>query len=78
MGMRVRLKSSFNIAPFPPEVRVILKALKKYGMFIADNGSNWYVSGAPDPRWSDDNLHTLSQVKGSNFEVVKMGTIVTH
>ena len=77
MGMRVRLKSSFNIAPFPPEVRVILKALKKYGMFVADNGSNWYVSGAPDPHWSDDNLHTLSQVKGSNFEVVKMGPIVT-
>ena len=77
MGMRVRLKSSFNIAPFPPEVRVILKALKKYGMFVADNGSNWYVSGAPDPRWSDDNLHTLSQVKGSNFEVVKMGPVVT-
>jgi hypothetical protein len=77
MGMRVRLKASFNIAPFPPEVQVILKALKKYGMFVADNGSNWYVSGAPDPRWSDDNLHTLSQVKGSDFEVVKMGTVVT-
>jgi hypothetical protein len=46
-------------------------------MFVADNGSNWYVSGAPDPRWSDDNLHALSSVKGSNFEVVKMGTVVT-
>jgi hypothetical protein len=44
---------------------------------VADNGSNWYVSGAPDPRWSDDNLHTLSRVKGSDFEVVKMGTVVT-
>ena len=64
-------------AGFPPEVQVILKALKKYGMFVADNGSNWYVSGAPDSRWSDDNLHTLSRVKGSDFEVVKMGTVVT-
>jgi hypothetical protein len=77
MGMRVRLKASYNISGFPPEVQVILKALKKYGMFVADNGSNWYVSGAPDPRWSDDNLHTLSSVKGSDFEVVKMGTVVT-
>src|SRR5438067_214734 len=77
MGMRVRLKANFNISGFPPEVQVILKALKKYGMFVAANGSNWYVSGAPDPRWSDDNLHTLSSVKGSNFEVVKMGTVVT-
>jgi hypothetical protein len=78
MGMRVRLKASFNITPFPPEVQVILKGLKKYGMFVADNGSNWYVSGAPDPRWSDGNLHALSQVKGSDFEVVKMGTVVTN
>jgi hypothetical protein len=77
MGMRVRLKANFNIAPFPPEVRVILTALKKYGMFVADNGSSWFVSGAPDPRWNDDALHTLTQVKGSNFEVVKMGTVVT-
>lgn len=77
MGMRVRLRASFNVIPFPPEVQVILKALKKYGMFVADNGSNWYVSGAPDPRWSDDNLHSLSRVKGSDFEVVKMGPVVT-
>ena len=77
MGMRVRLKSNFNIAPFPPEVQVILKALKKYGMFVADNGSNWYLSGAPDPRWSDSDLATIHQVKGSDFEVVRMGTVVT-
>ena len=77
MGMRVRLKAGFDVSPFPPEIRVILTALKKYGMFVADNGSNWYVSGAPDPRWSDDDLHTLSQVKGSDFEVVKMGTVTT-
>jgi hypothetical protein len=77
MGMRVRLKASFNISGFPPEIQVILRALKKYGMIVADNGSNWYISGAPDPRWSDDNLHTLGSIKGSNFEVVQMGTIVT-
>jgi hypothetical protein len=77
MGMRVRLKAGFDVTPFPPEIRVILTALKKYGMFVADNGSNWYVSGAPDPRWSDDDLHTLSQVTGSNFEVVKMGPVTT-
>ena len=77
MGMRVRLKASFDISGFPSEVQVILRALKKYGMIVADNGSNWYISGAPDPRWSDDNLHTLGAIKGSNFEVVQMGTIVT-
>ena len=77
MGMRVRLKASFDISGFPPEVQVILRALKKYGMMVADNGSNWYISGAPDPRWSDDNLHTLGSIKGSSFEVVQMGTIVT-
>jgi hypothetical protein len=77
MGMRVRLKASFNIAGFSPRMQVILRALKKYGMILADNGSNWYISGAPDPRWSDDELSTLKPIKGSNFEVVQMGTIVT-
>ncbi len=77
MGMRVRLKATFDISGFTPEVQVILRAMKTYGMILADNGSNWYVSGAPDPRWNDDNLHALSRVKGSDFEVVRMGTIVT-
>ena len=76
MGMRVRLKASFDISGFTPAMQVILKALKKYGMILADNGSSWYVSGAPDPRWNDDELHTLSAIKGSNFEVVKMGPII--
>ncbi len=75
MGMRVRLKASFDVSSFPPEVRVILAAMKQYGMFVADNGSGWYVSGAPDPRWSDSNLATLSRVPSSAFEVVRMGTI---
>ena len=78
MGMRVRLKSSFDISGFPEHVQVILRALKKYGMFVADNGSNWYISGAPDDRWNDDELSELSRVKGSDFEVVQMGTLVTN
>ena len=77
MGMRVRLKASFDISGFSPAMQVILRALKKYGMILADNGSNWYVSGAPDSRWSDDELNTLKALKGSDFEVVKMGTVVT-
>ncbi|HKR00071.1 MAG TPA: hypothetical protein VJT09_05330 [Pyrinomonadaceae bacterium] len=76
MGMRVRLKASFDISRFSPSMQVILTALKKYGMILADNGSNWYISGAPDPRWDDDELNTLKGVKGSDFEVVQMGTIV--
>jgi hypothetical protein len=77
MGMRVRLKASFDISGFSPAMQVILRAMKQYGMIVADNGSNWYISGAPDPRWSDSDLHTLGAIKGSNFEVVQMGTIVT-
>jgi hypothetical protein len=77
MGMRVRLKASFNISTFTPRIQVILRALKKYGMILADNGSNWYISGAPDPRWDDDELNQLKTIKGSNFEVVQMGTVIT-
>jgi hypothetical protein len=77
MGMRVRLKASVDIAGYSPAMQVILRALKKYGMILADNGSNWYVSGAPDPRWDDDELRTLKSLRGSDFEVVKMGTVVT-
>jgi hypothetical protein len=77
MGMRVRLKASFDISGFSPAMQVILRAMKRYGMIVADNGSNWYFSGAPDPRWNDDELSTLKAINGSNFEVVQMGTIVT-
>jgi hypothetical protein len=76
MGLRVRLKASVDISTYPPEVQAILRALKTYGMFVADNGSNWYVSGAPDPRWNDANLATLSAIKGSDFEAVDTGPIV--
>lgn len=77
MGMRVRLKASVNISGYSPYVQVILRALKKYGMILADNGSNWFISGAPDPRWNDDDLSTLKGIKGSDFEVIKMTNIVT-
>lgn len=77
MGMRVRLKANVDISGFPAEVRVILTAMKTYGMFLADNGSGFFVSGAPDSRWSDSNLATLGRLTGANFEVVQMGAIVT-
>jgi len=79
MGMRVRLKSSYVIpGGFSTETKAILQALKTYGMFVADNGSNWFISGAPDPRWNNDALVSeLGSVKGSNFEVVRMDGIVT-
>lgn len=71
MGKRFRLKSSFDITGFSPQVQIILTALKKYGMFLADNGSNWYLSGVPDYRWDDDELVSeLYRVKGSDFEAV--------
>jgi hypothetical protein len=71
MGMRVRLKSSVNINGYSPAMQVVLTAMKKYGLILADNGSSWYISGSPDARWSDDELHTLSGIKGSDFEVVQ-------
>ncbi len=70
MGLRVRLKASVDLSGFPKQARVVLTALKRYGMLVADNGSNWYISGAPDARWNNDALHTLGRVKGSSFEVV--------
>jgi hypothetical protein len=70
MGLRVRLKASFDVRPFPRQARIVLTALKRYGMIVADNGSNWYITGAPNRGWSNDQLHTLGRVTGSNFEVV--------
>jgi hypothetical protein len=70
MGLRVRLKASFDVRPFPRQARIVLVALKRYGMIVADNGSNWYISGAPNKGWSNDQLHTLGKVTGSDFEVV--------
>jgi hypothetical protein len=70
MGLRVRLKKSVPIKGYPRQARILLVALKRYGMILADNGSPWYVTGAPDPRWDDDALHTLHGIRGSDFEVV--------
>jgi hypothetical protein len=75
MGLRVRLKASFDVRPFPRQARIVLTALKRYGMILADNGSNWYISGAPSPGWSNDQLHTLGRVKGSDFEVVDASSL---
>jgi hypothetical protein len=75
MGLRVRLKASYPISSFPPQARVVLRALKEYGMILADNGSDWYVSGAPHTKWSNDQLHTLHRVPGSAFEVVDVSSL---
>ncbi|HZV12855.1 MAG TPA: T9SS type A sorting domain-containing protein, partial [Candidatus Kapabacteria bacterium] len=73
MGLRLRLKAGFDLSPYKGQVLVILKALKKYGMILADNGSSWFISGATDTRWNDDTLSAIKQVPGSAFEVVDMG-----
>ena len=70
MGLRVRLKASVDISKLPPQARIVAQAMKTYGMIVADNGSNWYVSGAPSPKWSNDQLHALGALHGSDFEVV--------
>jgi hypothetical protein len=76
MGLRVRLKASVDISGFGPQSRVLLTALKAYGMLLADNGSSWFVTGAPDPRWDDDELHDLNQLTGADFEVVDTSGLV--
>jgi hypothetical protein len=75
MGLRVRLKSSVDISGFPRQARVVLQALKTYGMIVADNGSSWYISGAPNPKWSNDQLHALGKITGSMFEVVDTSSL---
>lgn len=77
MGLRVRMKAGYNCSNFSAEVQVICTALKKYGMLMADNGSDWYISGAPDSRWNDDHLNDLKTIPGSAFEAVYTGEIVT-
>jgi hypothetical protein len=70
MGLRLRLRANYPVSGFPYQARVVLKALKRYGMIVADNGSSWYLTGAPNPGWDNDQLHTLGKVKGSDFRVV--------
>jgi hypothetical protein len=77
MGQRFRLKASFNVSGFPPRVQVILTALKRYGMMLADNGSPWYLSGVPDERWDNDELvDSLRQVTGDAFEAVDVSSLM--
>lgn len=79
MGQRFRLKASFDTSGFSPQVQVILQALKTYGMILADNGSNWYISGAPDSRWDDSILvEELRRVKGSDFEAADSSALMVH
>ncbi len=77
MGMRLRLKANYDISSFSTNLQVILTALKKYGMIMADNGSSMFISGAPDDRWDNNELHNLSQVPASAFEVVQMNPVYT-
>jgi hypothetical protein len=70
MGLRVRLKASVDISGLPRQARVVAEALKRYGMILADNGSPWYISGAPDRGWNNDALHLLDRLHGRDFEVV--------
>jgi hypothetical protein len=77
MGARLRLKANYDISGYSAPMQVILKAFKKYGLIVADNGSNMYISGTADSRWDDDALNTLKQVKNTDFEVVKMGSMTT-
>ena len=77
MGMRLRLKSTFNISSFSAANQVILKAFKKYGIIMADNGSSMYIGGAPDSRWDNDDLHNLGTVTASDFEVIQMSPVYT-
>jgi len=77
MGMRLRLKAGFDTSGFSAANQVILTALKHYGLILADNGSAIYISGAPDPRWNNDDLHNLGKLTGSDFEVVQMNEIYT-
>jgi len=76
MGQRFRLRADFDVSGFSPEVQVILRALKTYGMILADNGASWFISGAPDERWDNDALHELHQAHGSDFEAVDVSSLM--
>jgi hypothetical protein len=76
MGLRLRLKASFELAPYHGQALVILRALQHYGLIVADNGSSWFITGAPDPRFSEEDLNQLKTVPGSAFEAVQSGPII--
>ena len=75
MGLRVRLKADFDTSGFSPQTQAVLEALKVYGMIVADNGTDWFITGAPSPNWDNDDLHELEDVMGSNFEVVDTSSL---
>jgi hypothetical protein len=75
MGLRVRLKGWYDTSDFSPRMRIILRAMKRYGLILADNGSAWYFSGTSDLRWSDDELNELKRLHGRNFEVVDTSSL---
>jgi hypothetical protein len=78
MGLRLRLKASFSLSGFHGQTLIILRALKRYGLIVADNGSSWHVSGAPDPRWNNEDLEQIKRVPGAAFEVVQSGRVIRH
>jgi hypothetical protein len=75
MGQRLRLRAGFDISGFPPQSRAVLVAVKRYGMILADNGSSWFLGGAPSSGWDNDDLHALCRVAGSSFEVVDTASL---
>ncbi len=76
MGLRLRLKAGYSLQGFHGESLVVLRALKRYGLIVADNGSSWYITGAPDSRWNDEDLEQIKRVPGSAFEAVQTGPIL--
>ena len=78
MGLRLRLKSSVNIASLPPQARIVAQAMKTYGVIVADNGSGWFISGAPDPHWNNDALAALGSLTGTDFEAVDTAPLMVN
>lgn len=78
MGLRLRLEASFSLTGYHGQALIVLRALKRYGLIVADNGSSWYITGAPDPRWNNEDLNQLKTVPGSAFQAVETGPILHH
>ena len=76
MGQRFRLRADYDLSGFDPQIQVILRAMQRYGIILADNGSPWYVSGAPDERWDNDILHQLDRLTGDDFEAVDVSSLM--
>ena len=72
MGERLRLRASVDISGLPRQARVVARAMREYGLIVADNGSDWFVSGAPSAGWDNDQLRALGTLRGSDFEVVRV------